>query len=154
MSYGITAALQAAVYQALIADPAIADLVGQEIYDAVPPGNTSGTYVSLGPEDVQDASDGTGGGARHELANAVIVGVSHQHLSVGANGNAPGPSEPRRSSNAFCGSSCTNCTAGVTCLQRGHAIGGDLSDAIAKNLGYQHIATGVEGHALGPVELC
>lgn len=73
MSYGITAALQAAVYQALIADPAIADLVGQEIYDAVPPGNTSGTYVSLGPEDVQDASDGTGGGARHDFVVSVVT---------------------------------------------------------------------------------
>lgn len=73
MSYGVTAALQAAVYQTLVADPAIVGLVGTAVYDAVPPGTTTGTYVSLGPEDVQDASDKTGGGARHDFVVSVVT---------------------------------------------------------------------------------
>jgi hypothetical protein len=36
MSYGVAAALQAAVYQRLAADAALADLVGEAIYDVVP----------------------------------------------------------------------------------------------------------------------
>lgn len=73
MSYGVSAALQQAVYQALLADPALGALVGTAIYDAVPPGIVSGTYVSLGPEDVRDASDGTGDGALHEIVVSVVT---------------------------------------------------------------------------------
>ena len=73
MSYAIGAALQAAVYQALVADAALAALVGDAVYDAVPPGTTTGTYVSLGPEDVRDASDLTGDGAMHDFIVSVIT---------------------------------------------------------------------------------
>lgn len=73
MSYGVAAALQAAVYQALLADTALAALVGDAIYDAVPPGTTTGTYVSLGPEDARDASDQTGEGATHDFVVSVIT---------------------------------------------------------------------------------
>ncbi|MFT3689371.1 DUF3168 domain-containing protein [Paenirhodobacter sp.] len=73
MSYGVTAALQTAVYQALAADPVISRLVGAAVYDAVPPGTLAGTYVSLGPEDVQDASDKTAGGARHDFVVSVVT---------------------------------------------------------------------------------
>lgn len=72
MSYGSAAALQGAVYQALLADAALQALVGGAIYDAVPPGTTTGTYVSLGPEDARDASDMTGEGARHDFVVSVI----------------------------------------------------------------------------------
>ena len=72
MSYGNAAALQAAVYQALVADAALSALVGGAIYDAVPPGTVTGTYVSLGPEDARDASDMTGEGARHDFVVSVI----------------------------------------------------------------------------------
>ena len=72
MSYGNAAALQAAVYQALVADAALSALVGGAIYDAVPPGTVTGTYVSLGPEDARDASDMTGAGARHDFVVSVI----------------------------------------------------------------------------------
>lgn len=73
MSYGSAAALQAAVYQRLIADAALQALVGDAVYDAVPPGTVTGTYVSLGPEDVRDASDKTGDGAMHDFVVSVIT---------------------------------------------------------------------------------
>ena len=52
--------LQTAVYEALRADPALAALVGDAIYDAMPVTAPTGTYVALGPEDVTDAGDMTG----------------------------------------------------------------------------------------------
>lgn len=73
MSYGVAVALQQAVYQALLADSAVTGLVGGAIYDAVPPGIVSGTYVSLGPEDVREASDMTGHGAVHEITVSVVT---------------------------------------------------------------------------------
>ncbi|MFE3835581.1 DUF3168 domain-containing protein [Pseudogemmobacter sonorensis] len=68
MSYGATAALQAAVFQHLAQDPALA---GVAIHDAVPPG-APGTFVLIGPEEVRDASDRSGAGAEHRLAISVI----------------------------------------------------------------------------------
>ena len=73
MSYAVAAALQAAVYQRLLADPALQALVGAAIYDAVPPGTVTGSYVSLGPEDMTDASDKTGDGARHDFVVSVVT---------------------------------------------------------------------------------
>jgi len=73
MSYAVAAALQAAVFQRLSADAAVAVLVGAAVYDAVPPGTLTGTYVSLGPEDARDASDKTGDGATHDFVVSVIT---------------------------------------------------------------------------------
>ena len=73
MSYGVGAALQAAIYQRLMADAALDALVGSAIYDAVPPGTVTGTYVSLGPEDVRDRSDKTGTGAEHDFTVSVVT---------------------------------------------------------------------------------
>lgn len=73
MSYGVSMALQQAVYQRLRADAALAALVGDAVYDAVPPGIVSGTYVSLGPEDVREADDKTGHGALHEIVVSVVT---------------------------------------------------------------------------------
>lgn len=73
MSYGVAAALQAAVYQRLITDVAVDTLIGDAIYDAVPPGTVTGTYVSIGPEDVRDASDKTGRGAFHDFTVSVVT---------------------------------------------------------------------------------
>lgn len=66
--------LQTAVYEALRADPALADLVGDAIYDAMPVTAPTGTYVALGPEDVTDAGDMTGWGARHDFIVSVLSG--------------------------------------------------------------------------------
>ena len=63
MTYAIAAALQKAVFERLQADAGVTGLVADAIYDAIPPGIVGGTYVSLGPEDVRDASDDTGYGA-------------------------------------------------------------------------------------------
>lgn len=72
MSYGVSAALQAAVYQALTADAALGALVGGAIYDAVPAGVLPELYVTLGPEEVRDRSDKTGHGALHVFSVSVI----------------------------------------------------------------------------------
>jgi hypothetical protein len=69
MSYGSAAALQAAIYGRLTGFPA---LVGVPVYDAVPPGAGTGTFVLIGPEDVQDQSDKTGAGAEHRFMVSVI----------------------------------------------------------------------------------
>jgi hypothetical protein len=72
MSYGITAALQAAVYGALSGDPAVASLSGGAVFDALPPGPVPPLYVTLGPETVRDASDKTGAGAVHDFPVTVV----------------------------------------------------------------------------------
>ena len=73
MSYGVSAALQAAIYQHLTADPALTALVGTAVYDALPAGGLPALYVILGPEDVRDASDQTSGGALHEFTVSVVT---------------------------------------------------------------------------------
>ncbi len=72
MSYGVSAALQTAVYQALSGDPVLTGLVGTAIFDAAPAGTVPELYVSLGPEDVTDASDKSGHGARHDFTVSVV----------------------------------------------------------------------------------
>ena len=73
MSYAIGAALLAAVYQRLRGSSALDALVGDAIYDAAPSGAVTGIYVSIGPEDVVDASDMTGDGAVHDFVVSVVT---------------------------------------------------------------------------------
>lgn len=73
MSYGVSAALQQAVFQRLQGDATLNSLVGSSIFDAAPSGTVPTTYVSLGPEDVSDASDKTGAGAVHEFTVSVVT---------------------------------------------------------------------------------
>ncbi|TCP42331.1 DUF3168 domain-containing protein [Rhodovulum marinum] len=87
MSYGAAAALQAAIYQRLAGDAALAALVGGAIYDVVPAGELPATYVSLGPEDARDASDKTGEGALHYLTISVVTveaGFAQAKAAAGA----------------------------------------------------------------------
>jgi len=72
MSYGMSGALQEAVFQALQSDAVLAGLVGTDIFDAAPPGVVPNIYVSLGPEDVKDRSDQTGAGALHAFTVSVV----------------------------------------------------------------------------------
>ena len=72
MSYAISAALQAAVYQQLTNDPALAALVGTNIFDAIPGGTVPAIYVAIGPEKARDASDKSGGGAWHVFTISVV----------------------------------------------------------------------------------
>jgi hypothetical protein len=67
MSYAVSSALQAAVYAALKADPALQAIVGQAVFDALPTGAIPEIYVSLGDERVQDASDQSCKGAVHQF---------------------------------------------------------------------------------------
>lgn len=69
MSYAAAAALQAAIWQRLSNATALA---GVPVVDALPRGTGSGTFVLIGPEEVVDASDATGGGAEHRLTISVI----------------------------------------------------------------------------------
>jgi len=73
MSYAMSGALQAALYTTLTEDAALTGLVGSDIYDAVPTGTLPETYVSLGREQVQDASDQSKSGALHRLEISVIT---------------------------------------------------------------------------------
>ncbi len=73
MSYAISGALQAAVFEALSADLALGALVGSAVYDAVPAGSVPEIYVRLGSETVREASDGSGAGAVHFLTVSVIT---------------------------------------------------------------------------------
>lgn len=72
MSYAGAAALQAAVYQRLVSDPAVVALVGAAVHDAPAADLSGGTYVMLGPEAVRDASDMTGRGAWHDFVVSVV----------------------------------------------------------------------------------
>ncbi len=73
MSYGVSAALQAAVYQRLMTDATLVALVGASIFDALPSGALPPLYVVLGTEEARDASDKTGGGAVHEFTVSVVT---------------------------------------------------------------------------------
>ncbi len=73
MSYGASSALQAAVYQRLVASDALEALVGGAIYDAVPPGALPPVYVSLGPENARDRSDKSGAGSEHDFTVSVVT---------------------------------------------------------------------------------
>ena len=72
MSYGVSAALQKAVFSQLTGDAALTALVGTAIFDAVPGGPVPGIYVALGPEDVRDRSDASGAGAQHRFTVSVV----------------------------------------------------------------------------------
>ena len=72
MSYGMAAALQEAVFQRLTGDAAVTALAGSAIYDVVPSGSLPALYVTLGQEEVRDASDKTGGGSRHDFTVSVV----------------------------------------------------------------------------------
>ena len=73
MSYQAAAALQAAVYARLAG---FAGLSGVSIVDAMPAGTAPGTFVLIGPEQVLDQSDKSGGGAEHRFEIAVISDAS------------------------------------------------------------------------------
>lgn len=73
MSYAASAALQTAVFQRL---SGWAGLSGVQVADALPPANVAGTFVILGPEQVNDQSDDTGAGADHVFTISVISDAS------------------------------------------------------------------------------
>lgn len=74
MSYAAARGLQAAIYQHLRADTALAALVGDAIFDALPVQPPSGVHVVLGPEQMRDAGDASAAGAVHEFEVSVLEG--------------------------------------------------------------------------------
>lgn len=75
MSYAVSAPLQSAVFTAIAADPAVAAVVGDAVYDALPGGPLPGLYVSLGPETVKVEDDKTGSGSAHRFVISVVTDV-------------------------------------------------------------------------------
>ncbi|KZX98697.1 MAG: DUF3168 domain-containing protein [Sulfitobacter sp.] len=73
MTYALSGALQAAVYDLLQSDPGLTAMIGDAVYDAVPGGSLPETYVLLGQEMAKDASDPEGAGADHRLTLSVIT---------------------------------------------------------------------------------
>lgn len=73
MSYGVSSALQSAIYQQLAADTALGALVGNAIFDALPSGILPSLYVTLGPETVRERSDKSGHGALHTITVSVVT---------------------------------------------------------------------------------
>ena len=71
MTYALSGALQAAVYDLLQSDPGLTAMIGDAVYDAVPGGSLPETYVLLGQEMAKDASDPEG--ADHRLTLSVIT---------------------------------------------------------------------------------
>lgn len=72
MSYGAAAALQAAIYDRLASHAGLTALIGAAVFDAAPAGALPDTYVTLGPEDVRDASDAGSAGAQHRFTISVV----------------------------------------------------------------------------------
>ncbi len=73
MTYALAQSLQAAIFQRLISDETLRALVGDHVYDQVPPGVLPTLYVALGPEVARDRSDQTGQGAEHDAAVSVVT---------------------------------------------------------------------------------
>ncbi len=70
MSLALSGELQGAVYGALVADPVLAGLVGNEIFDAPLPGGgtlPAGEFVTLGEEVVKPFDTATSSGAVHDF---------------------------------------------------------------------------------------
>ncbi|ATI41637.1 hypothetical protein CBW24_06240 [Pacificitalea manganoxidans] len=76
MSYAVTGALQAAVYQVLVTDPALTDLIGGAVHDALPdPGAAlPPVYVLLGAEEARARDDATAQGALIRFTLSVMGG--------------------------------------------------------------------------------
>ncbi len=75
MNYAAAVALQGAVYQQLQNDVALAAIVGDAVFDAMPVDAPSGVFVSLGPEEAKDAGDMTAPGSQHDFVVSVLSGT-------------------------------------------------------------------------------
>jgi hypothetical protein len=118
MSYAMSHALQAAVYQTLSTDPTRTGLVGTAIFDAMPIGERPSLYVVLGGETARDRSDQTGAGAEHAFQIDVLA-----HLS----GFAQAKEAAGAVSDALAGADLT--------LTRGTLVGLHFVKAVAARVG-------------------
>ena len=76
MSYGVSNALQVAVFNALSSNAGVQELIGGAVYDELPVGVSPDLYILIGPEKVSDRSDKTARGALHEFMVSVIAATS------------------------------------------------------------------------------
>lgn len=81
MTYAAAAALQEAVFAHLAADPGVSAILGGAIHDALPAGPLPPLYLSLGPEQARDRSDGSAQGAEHEFTLSVLADAAGFHLA-------------------------------------------------------------------------
>ena len=81
MTYAAAAALQEAVFAHLSADPGVTAILGGAIHDALPAGPLPPLYLSLGPEQARDRSDGTASGAEHEFTLSIVADAAGFHLA-------------------------------------------------------------------------
>lgn len=72
MSGAFACDLQGAVFDRLVTSAEVSALIGGAVFDAVPRGDLPETYVTLGPEEVRDASDREGAGAMHRFTVSVV----------------------------------------------------------------------------------
>ncbi|WP_299932773.1 DUF3168 domain-containing protein [uncultured Pelagimonas sp.] len=73
MSYALSGPLQTAVFAELQSSVTLDNLVGDNIFDALPIGSLPQTYVAIGPETATEAGDGTDDGAWHEFVVSVVT---------------------------------------------------------------------------------
>lgn len=72
MTYAVSYALQAGLYDRLTNDAALTTLVGSDIFDAPPGGTVPETYVLIGDEIVRDRSSKTHDAAFHDVVINVV----------------------------------------------------------------------------------
>ena len=93
MTYALAWPIQQALHARLAADPAVAAILGERIYDAAPqvagPLAAHGTYATLGDDKAEDWSTATDHGARHLV-------------SVTVHAPAAGFAEAKRAAGAIC----------------------------------------------------
>ncbi|MHA3914574.1 DUF3168 domain-containing protein [Halovulum sp. GXIMD14793] len=90
MTYAMSQALQAAVYEQLTNDAALTALVGGEVHDAplaLPMADVPEVHVTIGEEKVRDASTQTSTGAEHDFTvtvHSTAAGFSRAKEAAGA----------------------------------------------------------------------
>ncbi len=73
MTYSLAGTLQAALYARLSSSETLRAIVGDAIYDGLPPGDVPPIFVSLGEERVSDRSDFLERAAYHDFEIAVVT---------------------------------------------------------------------------------
>lgn len=73
MTFALSASLQKAVFTQLSGEAEIIEIVGPNIYDAVPAGAEPEVFVLIGEEVVRDRSTKTSDGAHHDFTVSVFA---------------------------------------------------------------------------------
>ncbi|MCB1366823.1 MAG: DUF3168 domain-containing protein [Rhodobacteraceae bacterium] len=76
MSYAVTQALQAALFDLVANDPGVQGLIGAGVFDAPPSGVVPETYLVIGEEDVRVQTDTSGAVMQHDLHINIFSGAA------------------------------------------------------------------------------